>query len=443
MSRIPVVAVLGRPNVGKSTLVNRILKRRAAVVEEMPGVTRDRKEFIAEWQGVPFILVDTGGWEVDPEGELTAGIREQAEVALRGADAVVFVADSRTSLSDDDYGVARLIQESGVPHLLAANKVDSPEVIPELAHLWSLGLGEPRPISALNGFLVADLLDDLVALFPADAATEHVEDREATLAIIGRPNVGKSTLLNQLAGERRVIVSPEPGTTRDSVDARVVLEGVPYRVVDTAGIRRAARVADSTEFYSVLRAREALREADVALLVIDSHDGATHQEQRLAEEIEQSGTGLVVLLNKWDDVDPDEKEWTEGSVGDRLSFVSWAPVLRISARTGARLHRLANAVNVVLENRAMRVPTPDLNRRIREWQEAHPAPVRKGRRGRIIYAVQAGTEPPTFVLFVRGGLLGEDYARFLEGRLREQYGFVGTPIRLAMRRRRSRSDARV
>jgi GTP-binding protein len=434
-----VVAVLGRPNVGKSTLVNRILKRRAAVVEEKPGVTRDRKEFDADWDGHPFVLVDTGGWEVRPDGSLTAGIRDQAEAALAAADVIVFVADSRSALTDDDQGVARLIQQSGVPHVLAANKVDSPELIPDLDHLWVLGLGEPVPMSALNGHHVADLLDRIVSLFPEDtpAAIAEVEG-PATLAIIGRPNVGKSTLLNKLLGEQRVIVSPEPGTTRDSVDAIVELDGTEYRIFDTAGIRRAPKVSESTEFFSVLRAREALQEADVALLVVDSQEGATHQEQRLAEEIAGAGAGLVILLNKWDDVTPEQKAWTEDSVADRLGFVGWAPVLRLSATTGSRIHRLGSAVNLALTNRAFRIPTPELNRLIRTWQEAHPAPTRKGRRGRVIYAVQAGVDPPTVVLFVRGGLLSDDYLRFIENRLRNEYDFTGTPIRVAARRRHRR-----
>ena len=437
MSRLPVVAIVGRPNVGKSTLVNRILRRRAAVVEEKPGVTRDRKEFIGEWNGRSFVIVDTGGWEVRPDGELTMGIREQAEIAVAGADVVVFVTDSRTALTDDDVGVARVVQRSEVPLVLVANKVDGPTQPVDLGPLWSLGMGEPFAVSALNGYQVAELLDHLLDLMPE---TEGVEepDRIPTLAILGRPNVGKSTLLNKLAGESRVLVSPEPGTTRDAIDVVVEMDGQPFRIVDTAGIRRAPRIKESTEFYSVLRARGTLREADVALLVIDSHDGATHQEQRLAEEIAAAGVSLIVLLNKWDDVDDEEKEITNDSVGDRLAFVGWAPVLRISARTGSRLHRLGAATREVLEARRTRIPTPELNRSIRAWQAAHPAPTRKGRRGRIIYAVQTGTSPPVVILFARGGDIGPDYLRFLEGRLRREYGFLGTPVKLVARRRAKR-----
>ncbi len=443
MSRLPVVAVVGRPNVGKSTLVNRILRRRAAVVQEKPGVTRDRKEFTADWAGRRFVVVDTGGWELSPEGELTMGIREQSEVALAGADAVVFVTDARTPLTDDDEGIARAVLRAGVPHVVVANKVDGPDSKVQWDHLWSLGLGEPLEVSALNGYRTGDLLDRVVAMLPEGEEPPEEEDGPPTLAILGRPNVGKSTLLNKLVGEERVLVSPVPGTTRDAIDAVIELDGQPFRVYDTAGIRRAPKVKDDTEFYSVVRARRALEEADVALLVVDAHDGATHQEQRLAEEIAKSGAGIVVLLNKWDDIDPEEREWTEDSVADRLAFVSWAPVLRISAKTGARMHRLGAAARAVLENRRRRIPTPELNRLIRSWQEAHPAPTRKGRRSRIIYAVQVGVEPPTILLFTRGGGIGPDYLRFLEGRLRQEHDLLGTPIKLVTRRRAPREAARV
>jgi GTP-binding protein len=438
VSRLPVVAVVGRPNVGKSTLVNRILRRRAAVVEEKPGVTRDRKEFTAEWAGHHFIVVDTGGWAVKGDA-LVAGIRQQAEAALSAADVVLFVADATTDYAEDDRAVARLVQASGVPVLLAANKADGERVDLEVGHLWALGLGEPHPISALHGRGTGDLLDALVALLP-EGPEAPPQDRMPTLAILGRPNVGKSTLLNRLLGEERVLVSPAPGTTRDPIDAVVDMDGEPFRVWDTAGIRRTSRVDEATEFYSVQRARQALAEADIALLVADATQGITQQEQRLAEEIAAAGSGLIVLLNKWDAADPDAKEWVEDGTGDRLGFVSWAPVLRISALTGARLHRLPGAVRAVLEARRFRVPTPELNRQIRGWQEAHPAPTRRGRRARIMYAVQAGVEPPTFVLFVRGGELSPDYLRFLERRLREEYGFLGTPLQLVARSARRDDD---
>jgi GTP-binding protein len=436
MTRLPVVAVVGRPNVGKSTLVNRIVRRRAAVVDPQAGVTRDRREFTVEWGGREFLLVDTGGWELSPEEELTAGIRGQAETAVKAADLVLFVVDATAHITDDDQGIAKLVQASGAPHLFVANKVDGPRQEEDLHHLWALGMGEPLPVSAQHGRGTGDFLDALVAALPDEGSFEP-EVGIARLAIIGRPNVGKSTLLNRLAGEERVLVSDEPGTTRDPIDLVVELAGEPFEIVDTAGIKRRTKIKDDIEQYAVLRARQVLGGADVALLVIDGQRGVTHQEQRLAEEIVDAGVGLIILLNKWDDVDEEAREFTEDGVADRLAFVSWAPVLRMSAKTGSRLHRLPKTIRAVLETRRQRIPTPDLNRLVRSWQEAHPPPMRAGKRPRIIYGVQARTEPPTVVLFIRGGDLGPDYLRFLENRLRQEFEFVGTPIRIHTRRRHS------
>ncbi|MEA2001535.1 MAG: ribosome biogenesis GTPase Der [Actinomycetota bacterium] len=439
MSRLPVVTVLGRPNVGKSTLVNRILQRKAAVVDEQSGVTRDRREFIAEWQGTRFLLIDTGGWELNPDEELTMNIREQAEAAVGGADLVIFVADATSAIVDDDQGVARLLLRSGVPHLFVANKVDGPKQEEDLEHLWGLGLGEPMPVSAQHGRGAGDFLDALVEQLPVLEGEEE-QAGVARLAIIGRPNVGKSTLLNHLAGVERVLVSDVPGTTRDPINLLIDIDGEPFEVIDTAGIKRRTKITDDVEFYAVLRAREVLKKADVALLIVDGTRGATHQEQRLAEEIRDAGVGLVVLLNKWDSVTEEQRLETEDSVADRLAFVSWAPVLRIAAKTGSRLHRLPAAIRAVLENRGQRVPTPELNRLVRHWQEAHPPPVKKGKRPRIIYAVQTSSGPPSFILFVRGGDIGPDYLRYLENRLREEYDFMGTPLWLTARRRHNRRE---
>jgi GTP-binding protein len=438
MSRLPVVVILGRPNIGKSTLVNRMVRRRAAVVDEQAGVTRDRREFAAEWAGREFLVVDTGGWEMRPGEQLTADIREQAEAAVAGADLVVFVADATSAITDDDIGIARVLQKSDVPYLLVANKVDSPTAELSTDHLWSLGLGEPIAISALHGRNTGEFLDRLAVALP-DVEGDAPPDVIASLAIVGRPNVGKSTLLNKLAGEDRVLVSEVPGTTRDPINLVVDLDGEPFEIIDTAGIKRRTKITDDVDFYAVLRAHDVLQQADVALLLIDGTRGATHQEQRLAEEIAGAGVGLIVVLNKWDVVDEEERLHTEDSVADRLAFVGWAPVLRISALTGSRLVRLPAAIRGVLENRRRRIPTPELNRKIRAWQDAHPPPVRKGRRPHIIYAVQAETEPPTIVAFVRGGELGPDYLRFLERRLRDEYDFVGTPIRVVARIRKRRS----
>jgi GTP-binding protein len=437
MSRLPVVVILGRPNVGKSTLVNRVVRHKAAVVDEQAGVTRDRREFNADWSGRDFILVDTGGWEFRPGEQLIADIREQAEIAVGGADVVVFVTDGTADLTDDDVGVARILQRSGVPYLFVANKVDGPNVELDLARFWSLGLGEPMPISALHGRNTGEFLDRLVETLP-DLGETVADNVIASLAIIGRPNVGKSTLLNRLAGEDRVLVSDVPGTTRDPINFVVELDGEPFEVIDTAGIKRRTKITDDVEKYAVMRARSVLTQSDVALLMIDGTLGATHQEQRLAEEIVDAGVGLILVLNKWDIRNEEERLHTEDSVADRLAFIDWAPILRVSAQTGSRLVRLPAAVRAVLENRRRRVPTPELNRLIRALQEAHPPPVRKNKRPHILYAVQAETEPPTFILFVRGGDLGPDYLRFIERRMRETYDFTGTPVRVVARKRRGR-----
>lgn len=438
MSRLPVVAVLGRPNVGKSTLVNRILGRRAAVVQERPGVTRDRREFRADWAGREFILIDTGGWELSGGEELTAGITAQAEAALQGADAVLFVLDGTVGLSEQDAAVASMLRNTDATVILVANKVDDAGKETLVSSLWKTGVGEPVAVSALHGRGIGDLLDRIVDALPE--AEEVAEDKLPTLAIIGRPNVGKSTLLNKLTGEDRVLVSPTPGTTRDPIDVEVTLGETRYRIVDTAGIRRNPKVKDSADFYSIVRARQALDEADVALLLIDATEGVTQQDQRIAEEAAESGAGLILLLNKWDLPDLEQREATSFGVGDRLGFVGWAPVLRISALTGARLHRLPAALDVVLENRTRRIPTGQLNRLIRRWQAGHPPPVRKGRRPKILYAVQAGVRPPTVIVFVSGGEIGEDYLRYLENRLRAEIDFVGTPVHFVTRAKEKRGD---
>lgn len=437
MSTLPVVAVVGRPNVGKSTLVNRIVGGRAAVVEERPGVTRDRRQFDADWAGRRFILVDTGGWETKPGDDVTRSIREQAEAAVNGADLVLLVVDGTTELSDDDTGVLGVLRSSRVPVLLAANKADSTRVEADLDHLWRLGLGRPFAVSAYHGRGVGDLLDAVVAGLPEPEPAEP-ESAIPRIAIVGRPNVGKSTLLNRLVGEERVIVSDRPGTTRDPIDVEVVLEGRRYLLVDTAGIRRRPQITEDADFYAVLRAREAVAQADVAVLLLDATEGATHQDQRIAREVVDAGTGLVVLVNKWDAVTEEERQAVERSVADRLGFVGWAPTLKVAALTGSRLSRLPAVIHAVTEARQTRISTGVLNRLVRDWVAAHPAPTRRGRRPKVHYAVQAGTAPPTFVVFVSGGELGEDYLRFLENRLRREADFTGNPIRMVTRSGRAR-----
>jgi len=432
MSTLPVVAVVGRPNVGKSTLVNRIIGSRSAVVEELPGVTRDRREFDADWAGHEFVLVDTGGWEVKPSGEMSVSIKEQAEAAVSGADVVVFVVDGTTELTDDDTGVISILRAARVPVVLAANKVDNAALEGNIDRFWGLGLGDPHAISAYHGRGMGELLDEVVARLPESSEPEP-EDDVPRVAIVGRPNVGKSTLLNKLVGDNRVIVSETPGTTRDPIDVDVELEGERYRLIDTAGIRRKPQISEDADFYSVLRAREALATADVAVLLVDATEGVTHQDQRIAREVVDAGVGLVIVLNKWDALDEEQRELTERSLPDRFGFVGWAPVLRMAAKTGARMQRLPGAIEAVIAARGTRLPTGQLNRSVRRWTAAHPPPVRKGRRPKIHYVVQAGTAPPTFVLFLSGGTLGDDYLRFLENRLREEADFTGSPVHIVAR----------
>ncbi len=432
MSQLPVVAVVGRPNVGKSTLVNRIIGSRSAVVEEMSGVTRDRREFDADWAGRQFVVVDTGGWEIKPAGGISMSIREQAEAAVSGADVVVFVVDGTTELTDDDSGVISILRGAGLPVVLAVNKADDAAAEADIDRFWSLGLGQPLPVSAYHGRGVGDLLDEVVARFPA--AEEAPEpDELPRIAIVGRPNVGKSTLLNKLLGAQRVIVSEVPGTTRDPIDVEVEIDGEPYRLIDTAGIRRKPQISEDADFYAVLRARDALQTADVALLLVDATEGVTHQDQRIAAEVVEAGVGLVIILNKWDAIDEEQREITERSIPDRFGFVGWAPVLRMSAKTGARMKRLPGALEAVLDARVTRLGTGQLNRLVRQWAAAHPPPVRKGKRPKIHYVVQAGTAPPTFVVFLSGGDLGDDYLRFLENRLRETADFTGNPVHIVAR----------
>lgn len=435
MSRSSIVAVVGRPNVGKSTLVNRIVGGRPAVVEETPGVTRDRREFDAEWTGRSFTLVDTGGWELDPGEPIVAEIRRQAEAAASVADVVVFVVDATAGVSDDDLGVIKILRSSQTPIVLAANKIDDGARDRLVDELWKLGLGEPMPVSAFHGRGVGDLLDRVVAALPEDVDENEGEDRLPRLAIVGRPNVGKSTLLNRLLGEYRVIVSEIPGTTRDPIDAIVELGGERYRIADTAGIRRTPQIREDADFYAVLRARDELANADLALLMIDATEGATNQDQRIASEVVEAGASLVLILNKWDQIDEESRLRIESDLSEQLGFVSWAPVIRMSALTGARVGKLPAAIATVLAARSTRIPTGALNRLVTQWIGAHPPPVRKGRRPRIQYVVQAGTEPPTFVLFISGGEIGDDYGRFIEGRIREAVDLVGTPVRVVSRKR--------
>ena len=432
----PVVAIVGRPNVGKSTLLNRIIGRREAIVEERPGVTRDRKEVDAAWQGRPFTLVDTGGWLTGGDS-LDEQVSRQSEKAIADADVVLFVVDATVGVTEDDDRVAALLRGRADSVIVVANKVD--DRVHEAAswELLSLGLGDPASVSALHGRGTGDLLDRLVGLFSEEAdegapvgEEEQAEPRVLGVSIVGRPNVGKSTLFNRLIGEERAVVHDRPGTTRDSVDTIVETEHGPVRFIDTAGMRRKARIDEDTEYYSLVRALRSVDTSDVALLVIDSTIGVTHQDQRLAERVDAAGCPIVVLLNKWDLCDTEQRADVTEQVGQRLHFVGDAPVLRISALTGKNVGRLWPALAESIEDYRTRIPTRRVNDVVRAAQSEHPAPAG----ARVLYATQGATDPPTFTLFANREL-PRTWLRYLERRLREDLGLGSTPIKLRVRRR--------
>jgi GTP-binding protein len=437
--RRPVVAVVGRPNVGKSTLVNRIVGRREVIVEESPGVTRDRKVVQADWAGHEFSLVDTGGWQVTGD-RLDQMVSAQAERAVREADVVVFVVDATVGPTEDDTRVARLLQRSGRPSLLAVNKVDNEAREVATWEFASLGFPEAFPISALHGRGSGELLDALVAAFPRDfrgASSDDVGQGAGdagllSVAIVGRPNVGKSTLFNRLAGDEQAIVHDTPGTTRDAIDTIVETPEGRVRFVDTAGLRRRTKEAEGAEYYSMVRALQAIDRAELALLVIDASEGVTRQDQRLAERVDAAGDPIVVLLNKWDLLDAEAKQRVRAQVADMLGFVSYAPALEVSAKTGTNLRRLYPALASAAAAYRRRVPTAALNRAIAAAQATHPAPGG----ARVLYAVQGATDPPTFTFFATKALPA-GYLRYLERTVRESFGFGPTPIKLRVRRRAS------
>jgi GTP-binding protein len=451
MSGLPVVAVVGRPNVGKSTLVNRVVGRRTAIVQEDPGVTRDRKELVAEWAGRRFVVVDTGGWlpsgtTADDPAALTRQVSAQAERAMREADVILLVADATVGIIEEDDSVARMLQRSDRPVLVAANKVDDERREADAWRLSRLGLGEPHLVSALHGRGSGDLLDALVAVLPPDETatadgTDAADDAEVSklfsVAVVGRPNVGKSTLFNQIVGDERSVVHDEPGTTRDAIDTVVETEDGPMRFVDTAGMRRRSRIDEPTEYYGLIRALEAVDRADAALFVIDASAGVTHQDQRLAERVDAAGTAVVVVLNKWDLIDDqDRRRAVLADVADRLGFLAYAPVLKVSAQTGRNLRHLLPALRDAETAYRRRVPTAALNRVMRDAQARHPPPAVRHKRPRILYATQGASEPPTFTLFATHELPAT-YLRYLERQIREAFELGPTPVKLRVRRRAS------
>ncbi|HOB34146.1 MAG TPA: ribosome biogenesis GTPase Der [Bacillota bacterium] len=432
---LPIVSIVGRPNVGKSTLFNKIMQQRLAIVEDTPGVTRDRLYGRTDWNGVPFMLVDTGGlvWDDDP---LAQAVARQAEIAIDESDVTIFLTDAKTGLTGEDHDVAAMLRRSQKQVVLAVNKVDDFSCSHQLlAEFYELGLGEPIPISAANGLNIGDLLDAVVAHLPA--LTEHEEDDSISVAIIGRPNVGKSSLFNRLVGQERSVVSDIPGTTRDAIDTRIVHAGVLYTFIDTAGLRKKSRIGSGIEYYSMLRSIRAVERSDIAIIVLDGREGLTEQDKRIAGIAHEAGKASILLVNKWDIVEKDsdtmakyQKELRQG-----LQFMDYANIEFVSALTGARCARLFPLIQATMEEYQRRIGTGLLNDLLNDAVLANP-PSAKGRKVKIYYITQAAIKPPRFVLFVNAPeLLHFSWLRYLENRLREAFGFAGTPINFIIRKR--------
>jgi GTP-binding protein len=435
---VPVLAVVGRPNVGKSTLVNRIIGRREAVVEDRPGVTRDRVSYDAEWSGRAFTVVDTGGWDPDARG-LAERIAAQAEIAVSLADAVLFVVDATVGITDADEAVVKVLRRSGKPVVLAANKVDDLRTEGEAYGLWNLGLGEPYPVSALHGRGSGDMLDAVLAALPEPPPVAEGSEvgGPRRVAIVGRPNVGKSSLLNKLAGEERVVVDNVAGTTVDPVDELIELGGRTWRFIDTAGIRKRVKEASGHEYYASLRTSTAIDRAEVAVLVLDAQQSIAEQDVRILQTVREAGRALVIAFNKWDLVDEERRYYLEREIERELVQVQWAPRINLTARTGWHIDRLVPALDKALEGWETRIGTGALNTFLGRLVSEHPHPVRGGKQPKILFGTQPSTAPPTFILFT-SGRLDASYERFIERRLREEFGFVGTPIVLQQRVREKR-----
>lgn len=435
----PVLAVVGRPNVGKSTLVNRLIGRREAVVQDIPGVTRDRVAYDALWNGRRFTLVDTGGWEPDASG-LQAAVAAQAEIAIRTADAVMLVVDASVGATTTDEAVARILRRSKLPVLLVATKVDDDRLVSDTASLWRLGLGEPRPVSGLHGRGSGDLLDAIL-----DALPESPRDLFGTgvggprrVALIGKPNVGKSSLLNKVSGEIRSVVHNVAGTTVDPVDSLVELDGEVWRFVDTAGLRKRVKTASGMEYYASLRTQGAIEAAEVAVVLIDASEPIAEQDQRVITMTVEAGRALVLVFNKWDLVDEDRRLAMKRELERDLISVQWAERVNVSALTGRSVAKIAPALRTALASWDKRISTGQLNGWLADIVAATPPPVRSGKQPKILFATQAAIRPPTFVLFT-SGFLEAGYRRFLERKLREEFGFTGSPVRISVRVREKRA----
>lgn len=427
---LPIVAILGRPNVGKSTLINRFIGRREAIVEDTPGVTRDRVQYECEWGGRRFIVMDTGGWESKPDG-ISVQVSASAELAMHEADVLAFVVDSHVGALDEDDVLVQELRKAKKPTLLIANKVDS-DVDESDAHaLWNLGLGEPRFVSALHGRGSGDLLDQIVSLLP-EVGGAQVQDGYRRIALIGRPNVGKSSLLNALAGENRSIVDDVAGTTRDPVDELIEFGGSIWRFVDTAGLKKRANQASGTDYYATLRTQSALERCECAVVVLDASEPISEQDLRVITMVEEAGKAMVIVMNKWDLVDEDRRNQLDREIDRHLDQVEWAQRVNVAAKTGWHRDRLAPALRTALDSWERRVPTAKLNSFLGALIGATPPPVRGGKQPKIYYATQAGIAPPKFVIF-SSGWIEASYRRFIERRLREEFGFPGTPVQVAIR----------
>lgn len=433
----PIVAIVGRPNVGKSTLFNRIVGERVAIVQDQPGVTRDRLYQDAEWLGRRFTLVDTGGLDLQENGEIIGQVRDQADLAIRESDVVLFVVDARSGLTATDEEVAEMLRHSEKPVILVANKVEKFDGSQDFYDFYQLGLGEPIPVSAAEGMNTGDLLDRILELLPPNEEEEFEPDT-IRIAVIGRPNVGKSSLVNSILGENRVIVSNIPGTTRDAIDIHFEREGRRYVLVDTAGIRRRSRIDEPTEKYSVIRSLRAVDRCEVALMLLDATQGVTDQDKRIVGYAHEEGKACVLIVNKWDLVEKDDRtinRYTE-RIRHELGFMQYAPILFVSALTRQRVHRVLELVNYVSEQHNQRVATANLNSLIRDAILQSPPPAQKTKRLKVLYATQGGVKPPKFVIFVNDPeLMHFSYLRYLENQLREAYGFEGTPLKFVLRKR--------
>lgn len=439
----PIVAIVGRPNVGKSTLFNQIGKKRVSIVDDMPGVTRDRIYLDAVWLDRSFTMIDTGGIAFEEEDALLSSMRRQARLAMEEADVVVFVVDGRTGLTTTDAEIAKLLRTTKKPVVLAVNKIDSPKQANDVYEFYHLGLGEPIPIAAANSLNLGDLLDAIVAAFPKQEEDAGEHD-EIAIAVIGRPNVGKSSLVNAILGEERVIVSDIPGTTRDAIDTHFTKEDIKFTLIDTAGMRRKGRIDEDVERYSVMRSLRAVDRADVVLLVLNAVEGITDQDIKIAGYAHESGKGVILVVNKWDLYEKDEKStlrFTE-ELRNKIAFLQYAPVLYTSALTKQRVHRVTDLVKYVADQQSMRIQTSTLNELIQDAIAVNPPPAHKGKPLKIFFMTQTGIQPPKFIVFVNDPeIMHFSYVRFLENKLRETFGFEGAPIRIVPRSRNEKEEA--